>query len=50
MSVSGWRLGLEIAKWALGWPSVLAISPSVAYAFAASRPGLDEADLPTTRH
>lgn len=41
----GWRLGLEIAKWALGRPSVLAISPSVAYAFAASRPGLDAADL-----
>ncbi len=41
----GWRLGLEIAKWALGRPSVLAISPSVAYAFAASQPGLDAADL-----
>lgn len=41
----GWRLGLEIAKWALGRPSVLAISPSVAYAFAASRPGLEAADL-----
>lgn len=41
----GWRLWREIGKWALGRPSVLAISPSVAYAFAASRPGLAEADL-----
>jgi choline dehydrogenase len=36
----GVRLLGEIAKWALGKPSVLAISPSVAYAFTKSRPGL----------
>ena len=41
----GWRLGIEIAKWALRRPSVLAISPSVAYAFAGSRPDVQEADL-----
>ncbi len=41
----GWRLLREIARWAAGRPSVLAISPSVAYAFAPSRPGLDAADL-----
>lgn len=29
----GWRLLREIAKWALKRPSILAISPSVAYAF-----------------
>ncbi len=29
----GWRLGREIVRWALGRPSILAWSPSVAYAF-----------------
>jgi len=33
----GWRLGIEIAKWLTGRPSVLAISPSVAFGFAKSR-------------
>jgi choline dehydrogenase len=35
----------QIARWALGRPSVLAISPSVAYAFARSRPEVDSEDL-----
>lgn len=41
----GWRLLREIGRWAVGRPSLLAVSPSVAYAFAPSRPGLPEADL-----
>ncbi|PZP92048.1 MAG: choline dehydrogenase [Variovorax paradoxus] len=35
----------QIARWALGRPSVLAISPSVAYAFARSRPEVAIEDL-----
>ena len=41
----GVRLIGEILKWALGRPSVLAISPSVAFGFAGSRPELTEPDL-----
>jgi choline dehydrogenase len=41
----GVRLLMEIAKWCLGKPSVLAISPSVAYAFWKSSPDLARADL-----
>ncbi len=41
----GVRLIGEIIKWALGRPSVLAISPSVAFGFAGSRPELTEPDL-----
>ncbi len=41
----GVRLLGEIVKWALGRPSVLAISPSVAFGFAGSRPELAEPDL-----
>ena len=41
----GVRLLGEIIKWALGKPSVLAISPSVAYAFTKSRPELPLDDL-----
>jgi choline dehydrogenase len=33
----GHRLWREIAKWAIGQPSILAISPSVAYGFANAR-------------
>jgi len=29
----GWRLGREIARWLFGQPSILAWSPSIAYAF-----------------
>ena len=41
----GVRLIGEIIKWALGRPSVLSISPSVAFGFAGSRPELTEPDL-----
>ena len=41
----GLRLVGEIAKWLLGKPSVLTISPSVAYAFTKSRPELALNDL-----
>ncbi|NBT39147.1 MAG: GMC family oxidoreductase [Alphaproteobacteria bacterium] len=33
----GWRLGKEISKWLLGKPSILAISPSVAFGFTNAR-------------
>ena len=37
----GWRLGLEIAKWASGIPSILSLSPSIVHAFwkSSERPG-----------
>ncbi|MEI6115360.1 MAG: GMC family oxidoreductase N-terminal domain-containing protein [Burkholderiales bacterium] len=41
----GWRLGREILRWATGRPSLLAISPSVAYAFTSSRPDITDNDL-----
>lgn len=41
----GVRLLGEVVKWALGKPSVLAISPSVAYAFTKSRPEVPLDDL-----
>ena len=41
----GLRLIREIAKWAVSRPSILAISPSVAYAFWKSRETLDAPDL-----
>ena len=39
------RLALEVTKWLLGRPSILSISPSVAYAFWKSNNTLDRADL-----
>ena len=44
-TAGGWRLGREVLRWATGRPSLLAISPSVAYAFTASRPELRDNDL-----
>ena len=44
-SARGFRLVGEIAKWMLGKPSLLAISPSVAYAFWQSRETLPVTDL-----
>jgi choline dehydrogenase len=41
----GWRLGIEVAKWVAGMPSVLALSPSVVYAFWKSDPSLEAPDL-----
>lgn len=39
------HLALEIGKWALGRPSILALSPSVVYVFCRSSPGLASPDL-----
>ena len=41
----GLRLLGEIAKWLAGRPSLLAVSPSVAFAFARSREGVAATDL-----
>lgn len=41
----GWRLWLEVAKWLAGRPSVLAISPSVAFGFTKSHPDAEATDL-----
>ena len=41
----GLSLLVQIALWCIGKPSILAISPSVAYAFWKSDPTLDRADL-----
>ena len=41
----GLPLGLEIAKWLVGKPSVLSISPSLAHLFWKSAPELDLPDL-----
>ena len=41
----GIRLIGEVAKWLMGKPSVITISPSVAFAFTKSRPELDLNDL-----
>ncbi|MDH3699996.1 MAG: GMC family oxidoreductase N-terminal domain-containing protein [Alphaproteobacteria bacterium] len=39
------RLPLEIAKWARGKPSVLAICPTIAFVHGKSHPDLDDSDL-----
>jgi choline dehydrogenase len=39
------RLGLEMVKWLSGRPSVLAISPSLAYVHARSHPDVEDADI-----
>ncbi len=39
------RLPLEIAKWATGKPSVLAICPTIAFVHGKSHPDLDDSDL-----
>lgn len=41
----GPRLGIEIARWALGRPSILAVAPSQVHAFWKSADGLDAPDL-----
>jgi len=41
----GWRLAGQIMRWMAGRPSILGISPSVAYAFWKSDPALDRPDL-----
>ncbi len=42
---TGWRLGGQIARWLLGRPSILAVSPSLVHWFWRSREGLDAPDL-----
>lgn len=39
------RLPLEVAKWAMGMPSVLALCPTIGFVHGKSHPDLDEADL-----
>ncbi|MGE0845643.1 MAG: GMC family oxidoreductase [Flavobacteriaceae bacterium] len=41
----GWRLGREVFRWALGRPSILALSPSIVYVFWKSDPALEAPDL-----
>jgi choline dehydrogenase len=41
----GWRLGLEIARWLVGLPSILALSPSLVHVFWKSRPDLNRGDI-----
>ena len=39
------RLPMEVAKWAMGRPSVLALCPTIAFVHGKSHPDLDDADL-----
>lgn len=41
----GWRLGVEIAKWLAGAPSIMALSPSLIHVFWKSRPELRRGDV-----
>jgi choline dehydrogenase len=41
----GWRLGLEIAKWMAGRPSILGLSPSLVHVYWKSRAELKRGDL-----
>jgi choline dehydrogenase len=41
----GPRLGMQILRWALGRPSILAVAPSQVYLFCKSMAGLDQPDL-----
>jgi choline dehydrogenase len=41
----GWRLGLEIAKWLAGRPSIIGLSPSLVHVFCKTRPELERGDI-----
>jgi len=41
----GWRLGVEIAKWLVGYPSIIALSPSLVHVYWKSRPELSRGDI-----
>ena len=41
----GWRLGLEVSRWLLGKPSILALSPSLVHVFWKSRPEYARGDI-----
>ena len=46
--VRGAKLAAEVAKWLVGAPSVLALSPTLVYCFWRSDPSLDNGDLQFT--
>ena len=41
----GWRLGVEIASWLAGYPSIIALSPSLVHVYWKSRPELARGDI-----
>ena len=41
----GWRLGVEIAKWLAGRPSILALSPSLVHVYWKSKADLTRGDI-----
>lgn len=41
----GWRLGVELAKWLAGYPSILSLSPSLIHVYWKSREELQRGDL-----
>ncbi len=41
----GWRLGMEVARWMAGRPSIIALSPSLVHVFWKSRPELNRGDI-----
>jgi choline dehydrogenase len=41
----GWRLGVEVVKWLAGYPSVIALSPSLVHVYWKSRPDLARGDI-----
>jgi len=44
----GWRLGLEVANWALRRKGILSLSPTLIYAFWRSDPSVENSDLQMT--
>ena len=44
-SSRGWRLGVEISRWLLGKPSILALSPSLVHVFWKSQPEYTRGDI-----
>jgi choline dehydrogenase len=44
----GWRLGLEVANWALRRKGILSLSPTLVYAFWRSDPSVENSDLQMT--
>jgi choline dehydrogenase-like flavoprotein len=41
----GWRLGVEIAKWLAGWPSIISLSPSLIHVYWKSREEFERGDI-----
>ncbi|WP_418320859.1 GMC family oxidoreductase [Piscinibacter sakaiensis] len=44
-SAHGWRLGIEIAKWLAGRPSIIGLSPSLVHVFWKTRAELTRGDI-----